>query len=54
MEIRAFCEKKNGIYDCRVNRGTIDVEMSHNMKIQMMHSFEWNMLEFIPVYNADL
>jgi hypothetical protein len=53
MEIRAFC-KKNWIYKCRVNRSTIDVEMSHNIRIHMMHSFEWDMLECIPKYNADL
>jgi hypothetical protein len=53
IEMRAFC-KKNWIYDCRMNRGTIDVEMSHNMRICMMHSFEWDMLESIPEYNADL
>jgi hypothetical protein len=46
--------KKNWIYDCRVNRGTIDVEMSHNIRICMMHSFEWDMLESIPKYNAFL
>jgi hypothetical protein len=34
--------------------GTIDVEMSHNMTKRMMHSFEWDMLESIPEYSADL
>jgi hypothetical protein len=33
---------------------TINVEMSHNIRIRMMHSFEWDMLESIPKYNADL
>jgi len=32
--------------------GTINVEMSHNIRIRMMHSFEWNMLESIPEYNT--
>jgi hypothetical protein len=53
MEIRVFC-KKNWIYKCRVDRGTIDVAMSHNIRVHMMHSFEWDMLESIPEYNADL
>jgi hypothetical protein len=34
--------------------GTINVKMSHNIRICMMHSFEWDMLESIPKYNADL
>jgi hypothetical protein len=47
--------QKNWIYNCRVNRGTINVEMSHNIRKPMMHSFEWDtMLESIPKYNADL
>jgi hypothetical protein len=28
--------------------------MSHNIRICMMHSFEWDMLESIPKYNAFL
>jgi hypothetical protein len=39
---------KNWIYHCRVNKGTINVEMSQNIRIHMMLSFEWDMLEFIP------
>jgi hypothetical protein len=49
-----FAEKKIWIYNCRLNRGTINVEMSHKIRIRMMHSFEWDMLESIPEYNADL
>jgi hypothetical protein len=32
----------------------MNVEMSHNIMKCIMHSFEWDMLECIPEYNADL
>jgi hypothetical protein len=53
IEIRTIC-KKNGYRNAGWIWRTIDVEKLHNILIQMMHSFEWDMLESIPVYNADL
>jgi hypothetical protein len=53
IEIRAFCEKNIGFMIAGWI-GALSVEMSHNIRICMMHSFEWDMLESIPHYNADL